>query len=316
MKEKRNLLKQKMEKANADINTFIINHAFISAAAMAVIMTGMYYLVSYLFSMLPAVQTDVQIHSAALVIVYYGIPLMFALSFGCGWIFYRGSFFKTLGIGAFVILYATFAFLVGVGQVYYGNVEPIFLESSMVGDRMIQLLGIGFFEEVTFRGIIANKLGQKLGKDIKGVWTAAIVSSLLFGAAHMLNIFRGAGLMQCIVQAVVAFATGLVFTAIYYRGGSIWAIMLIHSFLDAGPLFSSFFTQNGGTTADVINTFTMVNLFPAIPMFLLVLWLLRPSRMPEIIYNLQNRYPKATFSLKSHRRAARTRSRQYCTLSL
>ena len=53
-------------------------------------------------------------------------------------------------------------------------------------------------------------------------WTAAFASSLLFGLIH-LNV----------LQAIFAFALGLVLCYAYERSGSIWTPIFLHTFINA-----------------------------------------------------------------------------------
>lgn len=86
---------------------------------------------------------------------------------------------------------------------------------------------VGFVEEGLFRGLMVQALLSK------GVWTAAVVSTLLFGLAHSVNFALGEN-----VQAV---ALQLVYTTMIYGFGSaalviytktIWPIVVIHALID------------------------------------------------------------------------------------
>ncbi|MGB6896377.1 MAG: CPBP family intramembrane glutamic endopeptidase [Dehalococcoidia bacterium] len=71
-------------------------------------------------------------------------------------------------------------------------------------------------EEIFFRGFVFRGLIRPLN-----VWGAALVSGLLFGAAHISSVDT-AGL-------IIPFsAVGMLFAWVYYRTGSLWAPMSAH----------------------------------------------------------------------------------------
>ena len=288
------------------INRFFGQHTFLAAIVMTTIMLGTRALVSAMMRQLPAVQNDTEVHTVAVVIVYYVIPLAFAIAFGYGWIFGKGKFFKTMGIGSVMVMFAMFQFTMCLGRLFANDPDLAFVDESKAIGGLIKIIGIGFFEEVVFRGIVANKLGRKYGHDAKGVWLAAVLSSVLFGLVHMQNIFYGAHFIPTLVQSVVAAATGLMLVAIYYRGGSIYAMILIHAMIDIGPLFASTFTTQDTVIADAINELQIQGMFLAIPMVILAVWLMRKSRMPEIIENIQKEYPRVS-EFKHHKTTLRQR---------
>ena len=134
--------------------------------------------------------------------------------------------------------------------------------------------------------IIANSFGIRYAKDARGVWLAVILSSLVFGTAHLLNTSVGVSLHSVLAQSVTAFVFGLYFAAIYFRGGNIWVMMLIHALTDAPGLFHTLFTVTDVTQIDALNesSFEEWYLYPVF--LLLTVFLLRKKKMAEITANL------------------------------
>lgn len=105
---------------------------------------------------------------------------------------------------------------------------------------------IGFVEEVIFRGLILQALAPK------GIWKAAIVSSIVFGLMHLLNLMFGADLVATLWQTAYAVAMGFGFAAVTLRTGSLWPLVAIHALID----FAGFVTSQGTimvslTSADI-----------------------------------------------------------------
>ncbi|MEE3408260.1 MAG: CPBP family intramembrane glutamic endopeptidase, partial [Erysipelotrichaceae bacterium] len=97
-------------------------------------------------------------------------------------------------------------------------------------------------------------------------------------------------LLSAVVQSLVAISLGAVFTVIYYRGGNLWALMLLHSIMDLGPLFESMFTVNEAGAAGAINTLSIMNLIPIIPNVIALVWIMRKSKAQEALVYMRKRY--------------------------
>jgi len=155
---------------------------------------------------------------------------------------------------------------------------------------IVYIIGIGFHEETIFRGLVANFIGKKYMKDLKGFYFSVAMTSVLFGLIHLVNMTRGVQLLSAVVQSLVAISLGAVFTAIYYRGGNLWALMFLHSVIDLGPLFQTLFTVNEGGAAGAINTLGIMNLIPIIPNVIALVWILRKSKAQEALVHMRKRY--------------------------
>ena len=103
-------------------------------------------------------------------------------------------------------------------------------------------LGIGMAEEIFFRGIICN-LWLKYG-----VIKAMLLSSVLFGMSHILNVAGGADLLATILQICFAIVYGMVFTLIFIEGNSLIPCVLMHALHD----FCSFISAEGSMQSDMI----------------------------------------------------------------
>lgn len=91
---------------------------------------------------------------------------------------------------------------------------------------------IGIAEELMCREWIQNEFIKRFGDTRKGVYFSIILSSLIFGAIHLLNLFAGQTLLETILQVLQAVSSGFLFGAIYYRTGNIWSTIFLHGFYD------------------------------------------------------------------------------------
>ena len=103
-------------------------------------------------------------------------------------------------------------------------------------------LSIGMAEEIYFRGIICNVWLEK------GPYKAMVISAVLFGISHLMNIAGGAGVLATLLQICFAFIYGLVFALIFIRSGSLIPCILLHAFHD----MCSFISADGTVTVNVV----------------------------------------------------------------
>ena len=105
----------------------------------------------------------------------------------------------------------------------------------------------GFVEEVVFRGLILRSLAAR------GALRAAIVSSVLFGLMHGVNVLYGADPAATLLQVGYATAVGFSFAAVALRTGVIWPLIIIHGLTNAAGFVTAGGTISGGvTSADVL----------------------------------------------------------------
>jgi len=89
------------------------------------------------------------------------------------------------------------------------------------------VLLLGFVEEGIFRGV----LFYGLSTQFTPLFTV-ILTALVFGLFHIVNLFAGAPLDQTIFQMIHAGAMGFLYAALRLRLGAVWPIMLIHALWD------------------------------------------------------------------------------------
>jgi uncharacterized protein len=103
---------------------------------------------------------------------------------------------------------------------------------------------VGFVEESYFRGMMLRTL---LGR---GPWQAVIISSLLFGMMHVLNLAGGANLAATLLQVVYAVAIGLMYAALALRTKTILPLIVTHSLTD----FFAFIALNSTVVTGGLNS--------------------------------------------------------------
>ena len=97
--------------------------------------------------------------------------------------------------------------------------------------QLLQLLGImlllGFVEEGIFRGVLFYGLSTHLTP-----FFTVLVTALVFGAFHMVNVFVGAPVYEAFFQSIHAFAMGFLYASQRLRLGAVWLLMILHTLWD------------------------------------------------------------------------------------
>ena len=114
----------------------------------------------------------------------------------------------------------------------WGGVNPRYHGTGLIS-ALIMFVVVGFVEEMLFRGFLFKAM-LKDGKVPQSI----IISSLTFGMGHIVNIIVGKGTLETFVQMFFAIMIGFLFTMVYYRGKSLWPVIIAHSMIDMLSVFA------------------------------------------------------------------------------
>lgn len=98
--------------------------------------------------------------------------------------------------------------------------------------HILTMLNIGFIEEIIFRGFLFKMMEKN------NVKVAIIVSSVTFGAGHIINLLNGADLIPTLLQICYATATGYLFVIIFHKSKSLVPCIVTHSLVNSLSVFN------------------------------------------------------------------------------
>lgn len=106
--------------------------------------------------------------------------------------------------------------------------EKVYAESLL----MVVLLyfSVGLFEEVVMRGVIVGHMMHHWENDPRRVLKTVLWSSVIFGVAHLGNVFSNP--VGTAFQIVYATGFGMIFAVAYIRTRNLWSCILMHAFVD------------------------------------------------------------------------------------
>ena len=190
----------------------------------------------------------------------------------------RGSgFWNGLLVGMYLLVVSALSIFANLVN-YTGkrNIQDWYMILIYIGC----MICVGITEEFVFRGIIGTLLLRKFGTSRVGIWSAVILSGILFGAAHISNII-GASLVGVLVQAAIASMLGMLLAAIYFRTGCIWVTVALHALVDITAAITTGLYGNG-TMSDTVSSYNPAMLISCVIYLIVLIVLLRKSKTAEI----------------------------------
>lgn len=180
--------------------------------------------------------------TAPIGLVYCAFLLFFIL---------RGKFAEKFGLCGFegsIVRYLFFIPLLALASCNLWNGVELSMSTTETALFVVKMLCVGFIEEILFRGFLFNALA----KDNKKL--AVLISSLTFGAGHLVNLFNGANFISTVLQVCYATAIGFLFTIIFMRSKSLWPCIIMHSTINSLSAFS----VDGDVTFDIITSLILI----------------------------------------------------------
>ena len=145
---------------------------------------------------------------------------------------------------------------------------------------LLNMILVGVAEEFVFRGIVAQTLLERYGTSRAGVWKACLLSGVLFGAAHLTNLF-GSAPFGVLMQCVFAASLGTLFAAVYFRTGNVWVTVFLHAAMDINAMLIG--GLYGTTTvAETVSTYDASQLISVLVYLIPTAFLLRKKKLPEV----------------------------------
>jgi membrane protease YdiL (CAAX protease family) len=120
------------------------------------------------------------------------------------------------------LLFGLWRFIISVYLVKQGKVHFLLPLDSYIDGFLL----VGITEEMVFRGLILTEINKRIS-----FWKANVVTALLFLFIHY-PIWIYHGTFFHFGSHVFIFLLGLIFGYIYKKTGSLWSVVILHSFYD------------------------------------------------------------------------------------
>lgn len=110
---------------------------------------------------------------------------------------------------------------------FTGNISFNFGNAEVFLGNLANYFAGAMVEEIMYRGIILTALVLVWGNSRAGLAKALVVSSLMFGALHLLNLIN-TPVLEVLIQVVVVIIPGFFYAVLVQIGGSIWPAVVVH----------------------------------------------------------------------------------------
>lgn len=207
--------------------------------AFSVIVTILTLMISSLFNWDQNPITGMDKIVGDLMITLFCVTLIYIIGIGntagfCKAGFCKAGFCKGLIYGIpFIVIGICAAFIGNVG-LDVSQLKPAHFSALLMFTSNMLLVGIN--EEISMRSLLLNNLICKYGENKNGMYKAILISSVIFGTIHLVNIFFMSP-VTVVVQVVNATSAGMLFAAIYICSKNIWSGIIIHALVDWIALF-------------------------------------------------------------------------------
>ena len=215
-------------------------------------------------------------------------PLALVLIFGFGFIFRQRGLRATIGAGLPSCLLFGMVLLGEMGTMA-SDPATEWKSTLEIVLGIVMLIGVGFREEILYRGVVTSAIARKYGRTTKGLWITVLSAGAMFGAIHLANAFNNISFSGALAQALGSVGSGIFFCAVYLRGGSIWGMALLHALMDAAGAAGVLFTNNAGDLSSLISGygFGLQEAIYIVIDLLVAAFLLRKSKRQKIFDRLE-----------------------------
>lgn len=108
-----------------------------------------------------------------------------------------------------------------------GDLAIVFPDSPLAFANLVYYFPASLMEEIMFRGLTLLAMVMAWGSTSKGLVKAALLSSLLFGLIHLLNIVE-LPIEVVFLEVLVAAVLGFLWAAITFAARSLWPAIILH----------------------------------------------------------------------------------------
>lgn len=117
-------------------------------------------------------------------------------------------------------------------------------------------IGVGISEEGMFRGLALGGLLGPFGSKKWGVVAACVLSSLAFGAIHVIPVepsdLNPLGIAQMILKTLQTGVCGLIWAAVVIRSDDMWGVAFAHGLTDLPLMVSEALFYSGDMTTEYV----------------------------------------------------------------
>ncbi len=192
------------------------------------------------------------------------------------------GFGRGLACGAAVIVLFCIMGLYALANVALGEAQ---VDVPIIVKVLIYFFIVGVGEEFLARAVAGETLLEHFGLTHSGIVKACVLSGVIFGVMHIVNVFSGVGAQELVMQILLTTGVGMFLGAVYFRCGNIWAPVALHMLWDASlyaATTSASVSQAASSSASVGGGNPVGGIVFCAFLIGLSLFLVRKGRTPQV----------------------------------
>lgn len=167
-------------------------------------------------------------------------------------------------------LIPTYLMLLGIVSVLSADLTKIELPNIIL--LLLGCLGVGFFEEFVFRGVLQSLFLKKYISLKSGIFLGTFIPAFAFGLFHLVNIFPDGPIVPVLIQVVFATFIGFFFGVLLLKTNKLIPLVIIHALINF--FFSLQYLPNfKSEVAEEPASITSIIIF--LPLLIIALFLLK-----------------------------------------
>ena len=122
--------------------------------------------------------------------------------------------------------------------VFSGNVT--ITATGYIALYAVYVFSIALVEELVFRGVLLNIVFQYVRRTKLPYLFSVLISSAIFAAFHLFNLFLDESLESILLQMSYTFLIGCMFAVVHIKMGSVWYCVILHALFNFGGMLTIF----------------------------------------------------------------------------
>lgn len=176
----------------------------------------------------------------------------------------------------FIPVYLMF---LGIASIISADLTKIELPNIIL--LLFSCLGVGFFEEFLFRGVLQSLFLKKYISLKSGIFLGTFIPALAFGLFHLVNIFQGGPIVPVLIQVVFATFIGFFFGVLLLKTNKMIPLVIAHALINF--FFSIQFLPNFVNEATPEpEAASMTSIIICLPLLIIALFLLKKIDKTEV----------------------------------
>ena len=178
------------------------------------------------------------------------------------------------------------AYLIIIAMVGLSNLDLSKIVAANLTLLFLGCLMVSFAEEYLFRGLLQPLFLKRYGSRKNGIFMSILLTSVFFGAFHLLNLTKNDNTGQVLVQVVFAIFIGFFFGVLVLKTNKLVPVAITHALINFS--FSlAFLPSLKPMQDDVVDTLSIAPVIVTLPLFIIGLLIYKKLDKIEIIEKLK-----------------------------